>query len=525
MRAFNTLCCRAAWCVLSSCMFEWSSPAYAQVRDEAAFFSPQAVSQADEIISQTRERTGKDIVIETYPAIPDKLRASYSPDQKQKFYEDWVISRRKQNGADVMILLTREPGHLEINTSDATVQRQLTKPDREEAAARMGAAFRDKQYDRGLIDTLELLSNHIDPQAKVRRAAEVVLQAALADIELIVDPADKQKAEQQLNEAREFVDHGRAESPTTARGPSKGLYDQASIQLKAGNLAGAKSILPKIDDESLQRLLSREISIAQVEAGEVAGAMATVASVTDAYSRALILADIAVASAKRKDTAGFKQTIDQATSTALSVKEIAKRAMVYGNIAAAQAQTGDATGSKTNFAAAKAMATQIQDELSKYYVFHDLAVVQAKSGEAAGAKLTFAKAIEVARQIEEPRHISLIDSLAKDQARLGDTNGAIETADRYTRSWVVKKVIYCYVAMVEAKRDDLAAAYQTALKLKQFPGADVEEAYRYIAAGRLEIGDAAGAIEWITRSSDDPRLRVPQYVEAIRMALSDASGS
>ena len=61
-----------------------ASVASAAVRDEAHFFSDDAVRQANDAIAQIRRDYGKDLAIETYASAPDPIRqAVKTPREKE----------------------------------------------------------------------------------------------------------------------------------------------------------------------------------------------------------------------------------------------------------------------------------------------------------------------------------------------------------------------------------------------------------------------------------------------------------
>src|SRR5262245_47159556 len=67
-----------------------AAPARAQVHDNAGIFSKDAIAQATQSIEQIKQRHNKNLLIETYPRIPDELQADYQALGKQKFFEKWA---------------------------------------------------------------------------------------------------------------------------------------------------------------------------------------------------------------------------------------------------------------------------------------------------------------------------------------------------------------------------------------------------------------------------------------------------
>src|SRR5687767_9269436 len=72
--------------------------ASAQVRDEGRFFTPEAVSRANQTIDRIKRERGKSVVVETYDAIPQNLQGDFRRLGKDPFYVQWVTDRvRSQN--------------------------------------------------------------------------------------------------------------------------------------------------------------------------------------------------------------------------------------------------------------------------------------------------------------------------------------------------------------------------------------------------------------------------------------------
>ena len=85
------------------------------IRDDAQFFQPQVREQAAEFIREIHQRTGKEVVIETFPVIPPNLQAKFNSMDKSWFYHDWGAGRGRELGLNgIYILVVRQPGHLEI---------------------------------------------------------------------------------------------------------------------------------------------------------------------------------------------------------------------------------------------------------------------------------------------------------------------------------------------------------------------------------------------------------------------------
>ena len=62
-----------------------------QIHDNANIFSKDAVQQADREIKQIKERHRHELLIETYPKIPDDLQNDFKTKSKDQFYDDWAV--------------------------------------------------------------------------------------------------------------------------------------------------------------------------------------------------------------------------------------------------------------------------------------------------------------------------------------------------------------------------------------------------------------------------------------------------
>src|SRR6516162_1156659 len=66
-----------------------------EVKDEAAFFSADAVKKANREIKNIKDHFKKDLVIETVKGIPGDLKDKFNEDGKAKFFEQWARDRAK----------------------------------------------------------------------------------------------------------------------------------------------------------------------------------------------------------------------------------------------------------------------------------------------------------------------------------------------------------------------------------------------------------------------------------------------
>lgn len=131
-------------------------PALGQVRDQAGFFTPNAVERADQLISQIRQQTRHDIIVDTLPALSAEQQAQLQSVGKERFFEELTNQRAKQSGVTgVYVLITRDPSHLQVAVGNETARSGLfTTADRDHLRDTLLTNFRAKNYDQGLLDAV-----------------------------------------------------------------------------------------------------------------------------------------------------------------------------------------------------------------------------------------------------------------------------------------------------------------------------------------------------------------------------------
>jgi uncharacterized membrane protein YgcG len=131
------------------------------VRDEAALFSPAAVAQADAGIEEIRRTEHKDLVIETYPAVPeDQARAfaAMTRRQREDFFQRWADERARARGVDgVFVLICKSPPTTQVTLGPDTEDRVFPERDRDRLARTLTVSGRRKNYDAELLDAVALV--------------------------------------------------------------------------------------------------------------------------------------------------------------------------------------------------------------------------------------------------------------------------------------------------------------------------------------------------------------------------------
>ena len=148
------------------------SPAKAQVRDNGKFFSPEAVTRANQTTDRIKREYNKNLVVETYDSVPSNLQAEYDRLGKDRFYSEWVNDRGRSLGINgVMVLITRNPGRVQVGVGRETREAEFTLRDRDELRDLFASQFRDRQFDQGLQQGVDFVYRRMGRNAGPESAA------------------------------------------------------------------------------------------------------------------------------------------------------------------------------------------------------------------------------------------------------------------------------------------------------------------------------------------------------------------
>src|SRR5690349_1774433 len=137
------------------------------VRDNAHFFSADAVRQAEQSIQQIQQRHHKDLLVETFPAVPDDLSARLAQEGKESFFAGWTKQRATQQAVNgVYVLIVKDPGHLEVWDGNKTQQHVFPESSAQQLKGQLLAAFRNKQYDQGLTQAARFVEDEMDANSQ-----------------------------------------------------------------------------------------------------------------------------------------------------------------------------------------------------------------------------------------------------------------------------------------------------------------------------------------------------------------------
>jgi len=150
-----------------------------QIWDQAHLFQVDTLDGVNATLAQIRERFDKDLMIETFPSIPDDFKQHYTDDDREKFYEGWAVSEARSLGVNgLLILITGQPRHLHIVVGYDTRKVGFTLADRDELVARLTNAFRAKQFDAGMKDAAQFVLDRMTRNYAAAKAQPATRPAA-----------------------------------------------------------------------------------------------------------------------------------------------------------------------------------------------------------------------------------------------------------------------------------------------------------------------------------------------------------
>ena len=121
--------CWARFAVLSLAWLVFVGHVRAQVKDDAGFFSPAAISQANEIARDIKLSYQKDFKVETIRALPPEKLATFktlSQAEKKKLFEGWADSRAKALDVQgIYVQVRKQPARRPVAGSCSSTTRSI----------------------------------------------------------------------------------------------------------------------------------------------------------------------------------------------------------------------------------------------------------------------------------------------------------------------------------------------------------------------------------------------------------------
>ena len=128
------------------------------ITDGGKLFRNDAAQRALRVNRQIVEFFGKEVLIETFDHIPDNKASKFKAQGKEKFFAEWsdeIGRQRRVNG--IVILIVREPGHLQIGVGNKTQQKLFTVKDRDDLRDLMLEHMRARRFDQALVQGMQFI--------------------------------------------------------------------------------------------------------------------------------------------------------------------------------------------------------------------------------------------------------------------------------------------------------------------------------------------------------------------------------
>src|SRR5262249_35402721 len=164
------------WLLAPAVLVAWLSAAgtvsAAPINDNAGFFSPKAVENAEAEIAALHRKYDKELKIETFAEIPAERKKDYNADEKAKFFDKWARQRATELKVDgIYILICKSPSYLEVEVGNKTEKAGFSPAERKKLRDKLVERFKDKEYDKGLAETVEYVGDRYATHFKDKETA------------------------------------------------------------------------------------------------------------------------------------------------------------------------------------------------------------------------------------------------------------------------------------------------------------------------------------------------------------------
>ncbi len=136
------------------------SPVVNVVKDYGGFFMPEAVQKADAELKEINSRTKKNIIIETFKKAPtndvQRLEAM-TAQQRNGYYTNWMKNRVQGIRFCVYVLITREPGHVQVAVGPEGEGGAFTLSNRGDLEEILLTGFQKKEFDQALAKAADYI--------------------------------------------------------------------------------------------------------------------------------------------------------------------------------------------------------------------------------------------------------------------------------------------------------------------------------------------------------------------------------
>jgi uncharacterized membrane protein YgcG len=129
------------------------------IKDEAKLFSAEAIDKANKKIKEIYSTSKKDLIIETYPSVPEGKTLPDDAKKRGEFFKEWARARAKESGANgVYVLICKSPGRVQITVDDDTAKKAFRAKDLSALDKKLIEAFKAKKFDEGLVEAVDLVA-------------------------------------------------------------------------------------------------------------------------------------------------------------------------------------------------------------------------------------------------------------------------------------------------------------------------------------------------------------------------------
>jgi hypothetical protein len=136
-----------------------SQAATPRVSDEGHFFSADAVAKANQRIKDIQRLYGKDLLVETVPGVPATMERRFKELGKKEFFVTWAHRRAEDAGINgVYILISKNPGHLQIEVSRQLQNRGFSLDDQDSLVKKMSTMLGQKKNDAALLEAVNFVN-------------------------------------------------------------------------------------------------------------------------------------------------------------------------------------------------------------------------------------------------------------------------------------------------------------------------------------------------------------------------------
>jgi TPM domain len=125
-----------------------------KVRDEGKFFNEETLRTADAKIAAIHRDFGENVLVETYEKVPAEYKNNEDP------LRDWSRDRVKAlEFTGIYLLATQKPRHLFVRDEKAP---GFTSSDTDDVRTIVLAKFKEKDYNKGLLDGLKVIHTALE---------------------------------------------------------------------------------------------------------------------------------------------------------------------------------------------------------------------------------------------------------------------------------------------------------------------------------------------------------------------------